>query len=80
MFYEFQQNNSGGSFTISEKDGIGQIVIIEAKDYREANERAEEIGLYFDGCYKGLDCSCCGDRLKKLCQMAEVIYYLRMMV
>ena len=29
-FYEYRQNNSGGSFSNSEKEGIAEYVIIEA--------------------------------------------------
>lgn len=61
-FYTFSQNNSGGLFIKSEKEGISECVIIEALEPNHANTRAEEIGLYFDGCDKGEDCSCCGDR------------------
>lgn len=61
-FYAYNQNNSGGSFDISEKDGICEYVIIEALDAAHSNKRAEEIGLYFNGCDTGRDCSCCGDR------------------
>jgi hypothetical protein len=59
-FYTYRQNNSGGYFE-RDKD-VDVIVIIEANDYREANDIAEDIGIYFDGCSKGMDCSCCGDR------------------
>jgi hypothetical protein len=62
MFYQFRQNNSGGSFVYDEKAGISVNVIVEAKDYLEANDLAERIGIYFDGCNSGLDCPCCGDR------------------
>ena len=62
MFYVFHQNNSGGTYNFSEALGIGTFVIVEADDYNEANERAKDIGLYFDGVYKGIDCECCGDR------------------
>lgn len=58
-FYEFNQNNSGGSFDFDEDAGITHIVIVEADSEGEAIKRAEGIGLYFDG--KG-DCPCCGDR------------------
>lgn len=58
-FYEFNQNNSGGRFDFDEDAGITHIVIVEADSEGEAIERAEEIGLYFDG--EG-DCPCCGDR------------------
>lgn len=61
-FFNFSQNNSGGSFDFIPEKGISHNVIIEAKDSEEANYRAERIGLYFDGCDRGQDCSCCGDR------------------
>ena len=61
-FYEYLQNNSGGRFSNSEKEGISEYVIIEAMNAEHANERAEDIGIYFDGCDSGNDCSCCGDR------------------
>lgn len=60
MFYCFDQNNSGGSFDI---DGnVAQFVIIEAESAAQANERAESIGIYFNGVDEGHDCPCCGDR------------------
>lgn len=61
-FYSFNQNNSGGSFSVSEKDGISEYVIIEATSAENANNIAEGIGIYFNGCNEGMDCSCCGDR------------------
>jgi epoxyqueuosine reductase QueG len=61
-FFEFNQNNTGGSFDFDEKRGISHWVIIEAANAQQANERAESIGLYFNGCDDGVDCSCCGDR------------------
>ena len=61
-FYSFNQNNSGGSFSKSESEGISEWVIIEALNAEKANEKAESIGLYFNGCDDGRDCSCCGDR------------------
>lgn len=45
--------------------GITRYVIIEANSASHANERAEEIGLYFNGCRNGIDCRCCGDRWYK---------------
>jgi hypothetical protein len=60
--YEFRQNNSGGSFREDKKKGIGLRVFIEAASAEEANKKAQDIGLYFDGCYEGIDCPCCGDR------------------
>lgn len=62
MFYEFRQNNSGGSFEIDERAGISVHVIVEADDLSEAVDRACRIGLYFDGIENGYDCECCGDR------------------
>lgn len=61
-FFTFDQNNSGGKFDVYLEEGISETVIIEAADYTQANDRAEEIGLYFDGCENGFDCECCGDR------------------
>lgn len=58
-FFEYSQNNSGGNFDYDEERGISHGVIVEADDAKEADFRAERIGLYFDG--EG-DCPCCGDR------------------
>jgi len=60
MYYEFRQNNSGGHF--EENENVGQLVIIEASDPTEAYEKADNIGIYYDGVEKGIDCDCCGDR------------------
>ena len=60
MFYEFNQNNSGGHFT--RNDSVDHYVIVEATDWADANQRAENIGIYFCGVRDGIDCECCGDR------------------
>ena len=62
QFYHFRQNNSGGDFTIDDIIGIGPHVYIQANSVEEAMERAEKLGIYFNGCDSGRDCSCCGDR------------------
>jgi hypothetical protein len=59
-FYHYDQNNSGGSFEVN--DNVSYNVFIEANSASEADARAEEIGIYFDGCDKDMDCPCCGDR------------------
>lgn len=61
-WWEFQQNNSGGLFDHDPEAGIGYLVFIEARNADEASARAQEIGIYFDGCRDGTDCPCCGDR------------------
>lgn len=62
MFYTFAQNNSGGQF-ILKNNKISEYVIIEADSDIEANKKAEDIGIYFDGCDKNIECDyCCGDR------------------
>lgn len=61
-FYEFDQNNSGGSFEINDKTGIGPCVWIEAADLDHAISRAKSIGIYFEGAAAGIDCECCGGR------------------
>lgn len=58
-FFTYDQNNSGGGYTRDDEAGIGERVIVEADTAEEANERAERIGLYFDG---DGDCDCCGNR------------------
>lgn len=58
-FFDYSQNNSGGGFDVDDDEGISVYVIIEADSADEANSKAEDIGLYFDG--QG-DCSCCGNR------------------
>lgn len=62
QFYTFSQNNSGGSFSYSKESGVTRYVIIEAVDVDDAVNRAENIGLYFNGVEDGSDCPCCGDR------------------
>lgn len=61
-FFEFRQNNTGGSFEIDDEAGISILVIVEADGPEDANRRAQELGIYFDGCEDDRDCSCCGDR------------------
>lgn len=60
LFYKFDQNNSGGAFDIDDK--VCHRVIIEADTIDEAIDKAEELGIYFNGVDKGIDCECCGDR------------------
>ena len=62
MFYTYHQNNSGGHMDVDLEAGIGDFVIVEADSVEEANTRAENIGLYWDGVLDGYDCECCGDR------------------
>lgn len=59
-YFEYHQNNSGGVFR-----GPAITVIVKAKNAEKANKKAKEVGLYFNGCRKGIDCSCCGDRWYK---------------
>lgn len=63
-FFDFSQNNSGGAFSGGRlpDDVLTRTVIVEAEDYRDANSRAERLGIYFNGCEAGYDCPCCGDR------------------
>jgi len=61
-WYEFNQNNSGGSFDYDGSRGISHKVFIEADSAALANVHANYIGIYFDGCDDGHDCHCCGAR------------------
>lgn len=63
MFYTYRQNNSGGVFKVN--DNVKHYVIIEADSAKEADEKAESIGIYFDGVKKDIDCPCCGNRWSK---------------
>lgn len=60
MFYQFDQNNSGGFFITNEK--VCHNLFIEADSVDEAINKAEELGCYWDGVANGQDCPCCGDR------------------
>lgn len=60
MFYTFHQNNSGGSF--EETATVSVVTIVEARTADLANAVAQSIGIYFYGCFSGIDCTCCGDR------------------
>jgi hypothetical protein len=61
MFWNYRQNNSGGSFSFDKKQGISVNVVIEADSADDADRRAESIGIYFDDdC--SIDCECCGQR------------------
>lgn len=60
-FYEYRQNNSGGSWDF-ERGRLTVLVIVEASNPSEADQRAQKLGIYFDGSRNNRDCSCCGDR------------------
>lgn len=60
MFYTFRQNNSRGVF---DRDAhVDEFVIVEGDTIEQVTDRAQDIGVYFNGCDRGLDCDCCGDR------------------
>ena len=56
-WYEYSQNNSGGSFDVD--DDVCHRLFIEAERPEFANIIAQDKGVYFGG---GGDCPCCGDR------------------
>lgn len=60
MFFEFSQNNSGGSFDVNDK--LCHQLFIEANSRDAAVEIAESLGCYWNGVEEGNDCECCGDR------------------
>lgn len=62
-WYEFDQNNSGGYFVVDNE--VCHTLYIEAESFDDAVEKAEELGCYWDGVDKGMDCPCCGDRWNK---------------
>lgn len=56
-FFNYRQNNSGGSFA-----DPAIHVYIEAENPAEADYIAVNHGVYFNGVEKEMDCDCCGDR------------------
>ena len=61
-YWHLRQNNSHGLWA----KGMPQHAIIKADSIEEANQIAEANGVYFDGIAFGQDCSCCGDRWRRL--------------
>lgn len=59
-FYQFSQNNSGGSFHVT--DTLCHRLFIEATSKESAILTAEGLGCYWNGVSDGIDCKCCGDR------------------
>jgi hypothetical protein len=59
-WYEFNQNNSGGVFEVT--DTVCHRVWIQAGSIDAAVQKAAALGVYFNGVEDGLDCACCGDR------------------
>jgi hypothetical protein len=59
-FYEYSQNNTGGSFATD--DNLCHRLFIEANSSDEADSIAEGLGCYWNGVDEGSDCPCCGDR------------------
>ena len=70
MFYQFDQNNSYGVFDVTET--LCHRLFIEADNQEEAIEKAEELGCYWDGVEKGIDCPCCGDRWHEYCDEVDL--------
>lgn len=66
-FFTFSQSNPGGYFIKNDK--VSEYVIVQAENANEANNIAEEIGIYFDGIRKKIDCSCCNDRWYRITEM-----------
>lgn len=62
-WYCFNQMNSGGYFVVNNK--VCHRLFIEAESFDDAVEKAEELGCYWDGVSKNIDCPCCGNRWDK---------------
>jgi hypothetical protein len=58
-WYRFDQNNSGGSFSQPALN-----IIVKARNGDEANQIAQDVGVYFDPEFQ-IDCECCGNRWEK---------------
>lgn len=60
MFFQLDQNNSGGKFITDDK--VCPVLVVEAETEEQALQIASELGCYWDGVDAGVDCQCCGDR------------------
>jgi hypothetical protein len=60
MFFNFNQNNSGGYFVEDFENGVCEEIIIEANTAKDAIKIFEEIGEKVSGFYDS--CPCCGER------------------
>jgi hypothetical protein len=56
--FKYHQNNSFGEW----QDNMPRVLEVWAETPQGADIKAESMGVYFDGCEKGIDCPCCGDR------------------
>lgn len=61
-FYTYLQEKTNGYFITNEQKGIGKVVIIEETSAERANNKAEQINLYFNGVELGIDSPYYGDR------------------
>ena len=59
-FFMWSQNDSGGRFHVN--DNLTWRVVIEADSYQQAEAKAFDLGVYYNGVEEGHDCDCCGDR------------------
>lgn len=59
-YYLLRQNNSGGYFITDDALGIGENIIIEARNYQDVLNKIQEFGSKYSGFFKY--CSCCGER------------------
>lgn len=59
-WYQFNQSNPSGYFITNDK--LCHRLFIEAETFTEAIEKAEDLGCYWDGVRKSIDCPCCGNR------------------
>ena len=55
-YFKFRQNNSFGVYRGT------PLVFVQADNAADANDIAQDHGIYFNGVADGLDCDCCGDR------------------
>lgn len=60
MFFNFNQNNSGGYFVEDLDKGVCEEIIIEADSVEAAVDKLYRIGSDVDGFHNY--CSCCGER------------------
>ena len=59
-YYLLNQNNSGGYFITDDNLGIGENIIIEARNYQDVLNKIQKFNSKYKGFFEY--CSCCGER------------------
>lgn len=63
MFFRYSQNNSGGYYIAEDSvAGVGRVIVVEAENAAQSNERFESIRQAYGEDSFDAYCECCGYR------------------